>query len=258
MGPLSADFVGALFQLFEGTLDVFGRHAFTAAFVAAFIESLIGLGVVFPGGTIVVLAAFAARADGGVGFVNVVVAASLGMTLGTVADFWLGRLAGRRLIPRRAPWRLACRWRHMLRHAHGFMNRWGWWAIFAANLAGPGRSAVAVAAGASGWSFTSYLAGQALASIVWSVLYCGLGFFAAREAQQVEQITGSIAILAIGVVAIAVIAPGIIGGVAKLVSRSKPSFRQTYPPTMKAVSAVAALPAVSAEPVTRQATQQAT
>ncbi|HEV2126247.1 MAG TPA: VTT domain-containing protein [Chloroflexota bacterium] len=227
MGPDSAENVGALSQLFEAALYVFGRHAPSAAFVAAFIESLVGLGVVFPGGTIVILAAYAMRAEGGLGFVNVVAAAAAGMTLGTVADYWIGRLAGRRLVPRRAPWRLACRWRHMLRSSHGFMSRWGWWAVIAANLAGPGRAAVAVAAGASGWSFGAYLTGQAIASIAWSTLYCGIGFFAAREAMQAEQIAGSVAIIAVGLVAVAVVAPTVLAWAFSVLSRwIRPPFVQ--------------------------------
>lgn len=227
MGPGSAESVGALSQLFEAALDVFGRHAPSAAFLAAFIESLIGLGVIFPGGTIVVLAAYAVRAEGSLGFANVVATAALGMTLGTVVDYWIGRLAGRRLVPRSAPWRLACRWRHMLRKSHGFMSRWGWWAVIAANLAGPGRAAVAVAAGASGWSFGAYLIGQALASIAWSTLYCGIGFFAAREAMQAEQIAGSIAIVALALVAVALVAPTVLSWAFSGLSRwIRPTYAQ--------------------------------
>lgn len=208
--PTTQD-VGLLSQIFETALQVFGRNAAVAAFCAAFVESLVGLGVIFPGGTVVILSGFAARAGGGAGFVEVSSAAWLGMTLGTVADYWLGRFFGRRLVPRRAPWRLACRWRHTLRVARGFMDRWGWWAIIAANLAGPGRSAVAVAAGASAWSFGSFLAGQMLASLMWSTVYCGVGFFVARESAAVEEVASSLALLVVVLVVAAFVVPALLG-----------------------------------------------
>jgi membrane protein DedA with SNARE-associated domain len=134
----------------------------------------------------VVLAGFTIRDQGAWGFVLVAALAWTGMTLGSVLDFWLGRLAGRRLVPERAPWRLAARWRRALRASRHFMRRWGWWAIFVSNLAGPGRSSIAVASGASGWSFGSFLLGQSLAAAIWSSIFAGMGYFAAGEAERLQ------------------------------------------------------------------------
>ena len=149
-------------HLTERLLTLCGENAALVAFLGAFLESLIGLGTLLPGGTMVVLAGFTIRDQGAAGFVLVAALAWAGMTLGSVLDFWLGRLAGRRLVPERA---LAL-WRPLaaaLRASRRFMRRWGWWAIFVSNLAGPGRSSIAVASGASDWSFGSFLLGQSLA-----------------------------------------------------------------------------------------------
>jgi membrane protein DedA with SNARE-associated domain len=186
-------------------MSILGQNAPAAALFAALVESIVGLGVLFPGGTIVILAGFAARGAGAAGFIEVGLAAALGMTLGSIADYALGRVAGRRLIPRRAPWRLACRWRHALRTAHAFMARWGPWAIAAANLAGPGRSVIAVAAGATRWSFPRFVLAQTIASIGWGMVYAGLGYFAAGQAQWLQALTGGIGV-AVVVVVVAIIA----------------------------------------------------
>lgn len=126
------------------------------------------------------------------------------MTLGATLDYWLGRVAGPRLVPEGAPWRLARRWRRLLRTSRRFMRRWGWWAILLANLAGPGRASIAVASGASRWSFSSFLLGQGIAAGLWSVLFCGMGYFVAGEARRMEEVLSG-ASVAIGAVFVSLI-----------------------------------------------------
>ena len=208
-GPL-ADLAPAIPHAFAGLVELCGRNAPLLALAASFLESLIGLGVLFPGGTAVILAAFAARSAGAAGFAEVALGAWLGMTLGSSVDYWLGRAAGKRLVPRRAPWRLALRWRKMLRASHRFLRRYGWWTIIAANLAGPGRAAVATAAGASRWSFGSFLSGQAVASAAWSSLYCGIGFFAAGEQQRLAQVVTGTGVAVAALLTLAIAGPSLL------------------------------------------------
>jgi membrane protein DedA with SNARE-associated domain len=184
--PEVAHVLDHLNYLLGHILVLCGQNGPAVALIAAFLESLIGVGTLLPGGTFVVLAGFAARHHGAGGFLSVAAMAWLGMTAGSAVDYWLGRVAGRRLVPEGAPWRLATRWRKALRSSRRFMRRWGWWAILVANLAGPGRSAVAVASGASGWSFGAFLLGQTLASAVWSAAFVGIGYFAAGEASRLQ------------------------------------------------------------------------
>jgi membrane-associated protein len=156
MDPSPAD-AGPLARLVAALLAAAGRYAVPVALLGAFVDSLVGLGVLVPGGTAVILAGFAAHGAGAAGFLQVAAAAWAGQVLATTADYWLGRLAGRRLVPRRAPWRLAARWRRTLSAARAFLARWGGWALVVANLAEPGRSSLAIAAGASRWPFGAFL-----------------------------------------------------------------------------------------------------
>ncbi|MGH2351633.1 MAG: DedA family protein [Chloroflexota bacterium] len=238
MGSSPADLLSALPQLLDRLIAVFGQYAPAVAFSAAFVETLAGLGVIVPGGTAVILAGFAAR-DGGAGsFLAVAVAAWIGMTLGAAVDYWLGRLAGHRLVPRWLPWRLATRWRRLLRSSRGFMRRWGWWAIAIANIAGPGRSSLAVAAGASGWSFGSFLAGQAIASAAWSVLYSGLGHVAAGEVERVQVLVSGAGMAMAVMLILALFGPTLAGMVARAAGRrlrpALPRSDRTAPKTVPA------------------------
>ena len=161
-------------------LTLLGRNAAAAACLAGFLGMLIGVGAVFPGATVVALAGFAARRGedaSGAAVAAVAAGTWLGVMAGGLVDYALGRALGRRLVPRRAPLRLAARWRLALRAVHRFMARWGSWAIVVGALTGPGRGALALAAGASGWAFPAFLAGQAVAALVWTALFVGIGFF---------------------------------------------------------------------------------
>lgn len=222
---------GALSVMMEGAAGLLGRNAALVALSASFLESIIGVGVLFPGGTVVILSGYAARSMGAVGFLEVVFCAWLGMTVGASLDYWLGRVAGRRLVPRWAPWRLSCRWRHLLRKSKRFMDRWGWWAIAVANLAGPGRASIAVAAGASNWSFPRFLAGQSLAALAWSVLYCGMGYFLARGAQRAETIVSGLGIGMAVVMLLALAGPSLVGLLSRLAAGWFRQITQPAPQT---------------------------
>jgi hypothetical protein len=122
------------------------------------------------------------------------------------------------------------------------MSRWGWWAILVANLAGPGRSAVAVAAGASGWPFTAFLAAQAVAASAWSALYCGLGFFAAGEAGRAEHVVGRIGLLAGLLLVVALTLPTLFAAALRVLARG---LRPAVVPVRPAVVRPAVVPVVA-------------
>jgi membrane-associated protein len=219
MGPALSQVTDGLAHLSAAVLAICLHNGPLVALGAAFLESLIGLGSLLPGGTTVVLAGFAARPHGPAGFLSVAAMACLGMVAGSALDYWLGRLAGRRLVPRGAPWRLAGRWRLALRSSRRFLRRWGWWAIVLANLAGPGRSLIAVASGASGWSFGAFLGGQILAAALWSVAFAGLGYFAAGEAERLKVIVGGAGAAVALVLVMILVAQTFVGALLKLAVR---------------------------------------
>lgn len=215
--------VGTASQLVEALLAAAGRYAVAVAAIGAFVDSLVGLGVFVPGGTAVILAGFAVRGSGVSGYLQVAAAAWLGQMLATAIDYWLGRLAGRRLIPRGAPWRLAARWRRSLVTSRAFMTRWGGWAILVANLAEPGRSSLAIAAGASRWSFPSYFGRQALVSAAWSAVFCGLGFYAGGESRDMLRVVGSISIVMASLLLLGVAGPTLANTAARYVRQRGPA-----------------------------------
>jgi membrane-associated protein len=219
MGPSPNDAGDVLSWLVAALLASAGRHAVAVAVVGAFADGLVGLGVLVPGGAAVILAGFAVQGQGAAGYLQVAAGAWAGQLVATTIDYWLGRLAGRRLIPRRAPWRLAARWRRTLRASRAFLVRWGAWAIVVANLAEPGRSSLAIAAGASRWPFGAFIARQAAVSVVWSAVFCGLGFFAAGGSGGVLALVGGLGLAAAGVLLLAVAGPSLARAAARIAAR---------------------------------------
>jgi membrane protein DedA with SNARE-associated domain len=219
LGQAFSEGVTVMSHLLEHILALCGQNAPAIALLAAFLESLIGVGVILPGGMAVVLAGFTARDGGPAGFLSVALMAWLGMTLGSCVDYWLGRVAGRRLVPAVAPWRLASRWRRLLRSSRRFLGRWGWWAILLANLAGPGRSSIAVASGASGWSFRSFFVGQSIAAAMWSTIYVGIGYFAAGEAARLEHVVSGAGLAGVAVFVLVISAQAIASTLVRLAAR---------------------------------------
>ena len=259
MGPLPTDSdPGVLARLVALLLAAAGRYAVAVALAGAFTDSLVGLGVLVPGGTAVILAGFAVRGAGTAGYLQVAAAAWLGQVLATAVDYWLGRLAGRRLVPRRAPWRLAARWRRTLGASRAFLTRWGGWALLVANLAEPGRSSLAIAAGASRWPFGAYLLRQGAVSGAWCGAFTGLGFFAAGGGQDVLGLVGGLGLVMACLLLLAVAGPALAGVVARGAVRYRgprsgsgpgwPSARHPRPGATDEAEAAAETPPLGAPP----------
>ena len=211
---------GTLARLVQAVLAAAGRYAAPVALLGAFTDALVGLGVLVPGGTAVILAGFAVRAQGAPGYAQVAAAACLGQLAATAIDYWLGRLAGRRVVPRRAPWRLAARWRASLTRSRAFLARWGAWAMLVANLVEPGRSSLAIAAGASRWPFAAFFLRQALASAVWSIVFTGLGYFAAGAgAGDVLTLVAGLGLALAGLLLLGIAGPPLARAVGRLPAR---------------------------------------
>ena len=164
---------------------VFGRHALLLAFLGAFLENTIVLGFLLPGGTVVALSGAAGRtAD--LSLPWLIVMSALGMTAGAVTNYYCGRAGVQRILSR--PWtgKIGRELSLQLRSAEPLLRKHGWWVMLFAHAFGPGRSSLALAAGASGFSLTRFLIIELPAAFLWSALYAGGGYLLASEWQNVE------------------------------------------------------------------------
>src|SRR5688500_16234745 len=166
-------------------LVVFGRHALLLAFFGAFIENTVVLGFLLPGGTVVALSGAAGR-TANLSMPWLIVMSGLGMPAGALTNYYCGRAGLQRVLAR--PWtgKIGRELAAQLRNAEPVLRKHGWWVMLFAHAFGPGRSTLALAAGASGFSLVRFLIIELPAAFLWSALYAGGGFLLAAEWQNLE------------------------------------------------------------------------
>jgi membrane-associated protein len=175
----------ALVQLLIEFLRVYyASYGYWIVFLGALLENTFLLGLVMPGGTMVLLGAFYARL-GDLQLPVVIGVGWAGMFLGTSLDYWAGRRGLQPLF-----WRVAVlrRFRKELARARVLMMKYGLLAIVVAHFIGHLRSFVALSSGASRlpyWRFALY---ELVASGLWNVLYCSLGYILAENLGLLEKI----------------------------------------------------------------------
>ncbi|GER82761.1 MAG: VTT domain-containing protein [Thermogemmatispora sp.] len=175
MNALSDKALVRLEQLYE-------QYGYIAALLGAFAENTALLGLLLPGGSLALLAAFLAR-DGQLNIVSVFLCVWLGTVLGYHCDYLIGRLLLARTLLHHLPawldrrWRLAAR----LRLARRWLQHHGGKAILLSHLVGHMRSLAALSAGLLAMRYWRFLLWELLAAGLWSLLYCGLGYWLASE-----------------------------------------------------------------------------
>jgi membrane protein DedA with SNARE-associated domain len=183
--PVSAVPVQQAVGVVVRLLAFFGHHAALLAFSGAFIENTVVLGFLLPGGTVVALSGAAGR-TANVSLPLLIISAALGMTLGAVTNYYCGRAGVHQLLNRRWTGKVGRDLAQQLQNAEPLLRRHGWWVMLFAHAVGPGRSTLALAAGASGFSLPRFLVIELPAAFLWSALYAGGGFLLASRWQNLE------------------------------------------------------------------------
>ncbi len=160
----------------------YASYGYPLVFVGALGENTALLGLILPGGTLAALGAFYARA-GTLNLAWVILLAWAGTVLGYHVDYLVGRFALSRGLERWGRSRLGRRLRlaGRVRLARGFLTRHGGKAILLSHTAGHLRSFVALSAGATHMSYPRFLAFEALAALIWSSLFCAVGYLIGTE-----------------------------------------------------------------------------
>ncbi|MCD9196794.1 DedA family protein [Aeromicrobium wangtongii] len=141
-----------------------------AGFALAFAESGLGLGMLLPGETAVVLLAATMGSAGQLFALGVVV--MVGASLGDHVGYLLGRRCGDALGQTRAVRRLG---RHHYERATDLLRRRGGTAVFMTRLVPVVRTLTPAAAGASGLGYRRFAIASLSGSAVWSTAYVGGG-----------------------------------------------------------------------------------
>ncbi|MEH3034770.1 MAG: DedA family protein [Aeromicrobium erythreum] len=154
-------------------------------YLMAFAESGLGVGMVLPGETVVVV--LAAAMPNAWAASALFVAVALGATSGDHLGYWIGRRSGDRLRGSRIVRRIGVQ--HYDR-ATDLLRRRGPLAIVATRLLPVVRTIVPAVAGASGLTYRRFLPASLAGSVLWSALYVGGGTAAARAWHAGEHLLG--------------------------------------------------------------------
>jgi len=186
----------------------------------AFGESLILIGILLPGTTVLVIVGGLA----GAGLIHplpVVLAAIVGASLGDVVSYYLGLWLGRGVVHK---WPLN-RHRQEIARARLFFRRYGFAAIFLGRFFGPVRATVPLVAGMMGMNRSRFQLANILSALVWAPAILMPGWLVAKGAGELIQFNATNILLLAAVVIVAAIIAALVG--IKLLARGRRSRERT-------------------------------
>lgn len=174
----------------------YGTWGYPLILVGALLENTALLGLILPGGSLVLLGAVYAH-QGVLSLPLVLLLGWLGMVLGTSVDYALGRwglgsaLGHTRLMRRLEP---------KLAEAERFLDRHGAWALLLAHFIGHIRSFVAITAGASRLPYRRFLLYEGLAALAWNLIWVGAGYLVGENLGVLQRVTGGAGLVILALV----------------------------------------------------------
>lgn len=189
-------------DFFNNILDFvkqqYATFGYLIVFLGAYFENTIFLGLILPGGSLVLLGAIYSS-EGTMFLPLVILLGWLGMFLGNSTDFWLGRAGVIRLIEKT---RFKDKLAPHLETARKFLDKRGGWAIFFSHFIGHIRSFVAITAGTTRFPYSRFARYELLAALIWNIGYCLAGFFFAESIKKIEGLFSGVGIGLVVVVAV--------------------------------------------------------
>jgi membrane protein DedA with SNARE-associated domain len=159
----------------------------------ALLENTILLGLILPGGTVVLLGAVYAQ-QGEMSLTLVLVLAWIGMVLGTSIDYLLGRYGLRRALNGT---RLMAKLEPGLAEAERYLERYGAWAFLLAHFIGHIRSFLAITAGTSKLPYRRFLLFEGIAALVWNGLFVGAGYILGENTELLQRLLSGAGLVAV-------------------------------------------------------------
>jgi membrane protein DedA with SNARE-associated domain len=172
--------------ILEAVRGAYAVWGYPIVFLGAAIENTVLLGLVLPGGTLVMLGAVYAH-DGSMALPTVLLLAFLGMVLGTSLDYTLGRFGLQSALSRS---RFAPRLEPRLAVAERFLERWGSGAFLLAHFIGHVRSFLAITAGMTRLPVRRFLLYEGTAALVWNLAFVGAGYALGENLERLQRFMG--------------------------------------------------------------------
>lgn len=177
-----------LFNLLPG-----GAIFVAAVFLIAFLEALVGIGLVMPGSVLTVFSGWLAF-QGKAPIAMVMAAAAFGALFGDLVSYGLGARYGELLWNNR--WLKTLRkQRGMVQLAEIFFIEHGGKSVFFGRFLGPIRGLVPFVAGASRMRPGAFFGYALFSGILWGISYPGLGWLGGSSWQRAETLAGRLGLL---------------------------------------------------------------
>jgi undecaprenyl-diphosphatase len=176
-------------------LDIWNQLPEGTSFLAfvclvACLEGIVGIGLILPGSTLVVLSGFLAF-HGKADFLALIGWSSAGALLGDLTSYWMGARYGSLLWDRG----FLSRRKDLVRKAEIFFIEHGAKSIFFGRFLGPIRGLVPFVAGASKMRPKPFLAYALVSAMLWGLSYPGLGYLGGTSWQRAQTWVGRFGIL---------------------------------------------------------------
>ena len=173
-------------QIMETLRAAYSTWGYPLVLLGALLENTALLGLVLPGGSLVLLGAIYAQ-RGAMALPLVLVLGWLGMVLGTSLDYALGRWGLHSTLGRT---RLMARLEPKLAAARRFLARHGAWALVLAHFIGHVRSFVAITAGASRLPYRRFLLYEGIAALAWNLVWVTAGYLVGEHLDALQRLVG--------------------------------------------------------------------
>lgn len=156
-----------------------------AVFLIAFIEALVGIGLVMPGSVLTVFCGWLAF-HGKAPLSMVMLAAGCGALLGDLLSFWCGA----RFAPQLWQVKMLVKRRKLLRLTELFFLEHGGKSLLVGRFLGPVRGLVPFVAGAGRMAPGRFLCWSLAGGLLWGICYPGVGYLGGSSWQQAETLAG--------------------------------------------------------------------
>lgn len=156
----------------------------------AFLEALVGIGLIMPGSVLTVFSGWLAF-QGKASIIAIMLSAAIGALLGDLLSYWLGgRFASQ--IWRWGPLKNR---QKLLRLTELFFFEHGGKSVFFGRFLGPIRGLVPFVAGASKMNPALFGSYAIVSALLWGISYPGLGYLGGSSWQQAETMFGRLGLL---------------------------------------------------------------
>jgi undecaprenyl-diphosphatase len=163
---------------------------YTLIFSVTLAESIVLIGLLVPGSTLIVFSGFIA-AHGKGDLTLIILASVAGAFLGDLISYVLGGRTG----PQLRHSRIFKKRLHLIWKAELFFASHGGKSLFFGRFMGPLRGMMPFVAGCTRLPLGSFLGFTLVSSILWGIAYPGLGFLGAASWQKLQRLTGKLSLL---------------------------------------------------------------